>query len=266
MKFFTFFLFTVYVLVPHIVLAEDDHLTLSIPNIPPAFTADYVVKVGGLNVGTLKVKLTQEDEHHWTYYSISDAVGLAAMFMGGEPVTDTSKLALRNDVIRPTFYERIRKTKKEDKSERVFYQWDQLSANSEYKDRKNTITLHDQVTDKFTLQLLLMANIQKIPNKMNLPIISKAKLRDYLIVNNGSEKIQTAYGERQTIIVERIKDDSSYKIWADASAHGLPLQIERIKEGDTEYIVQLVETSLIDESEKTARVAKNPQSSYFQSR
>ena len=233
---------------------------------PPAFTAEYIVKIGGLNVGTLKVKLTQDDEHHWTYYSISDAVGLAAMFMGGEPVTDTSKLSLEDGIIRPTFYERIRKTKKEDKSERVFYQWDQLSANSEYKDRKKTITLHDQVTDKFTLQLLMMANIEKIPSKMNLPIISKAKLRDYLIVNNGSEKINTAYGERDTVIVERIKDDSSYKIWADVSAHGLPLQIERIKEGDTEYIVELVETSLIDDSEKTAKVATNPQSSYFQSR
>lgn len=266
MKIFAYCIFSASLFLPHALFAEKEPLTLAPPNIPPAFSAEYSVKASGLNVATLKVKLIQDDENNWTYYSISDAVGLAAMFMGGEPVTDTSKLTLTDGVIRPTFYERIRKTKKEDKSERVFYQWGQLSAHSEYKDRKKTITLNDQVTDKFTLQLLIMANIEHIPNEMTLPIISKAKLKDYLIINNGRETLNTAYGERETIIVERKKDDSSYKIWADTSAHGLPLQIERIKEGNTEYIVRLVETSLIDDSKKASAVSTTQRSSYFQSK
>ena len=266
MKQLSSLLIAVCILLPQTLSAENNALVLSVPNIPPAFNAEYTVKASGLHVATLTVNLTKEDENNWTYYSISDAVGLAAMFMGGEPVTDTSKLTLKDGIIRPVSYERIRKTKKEDKSERVSYQWNDLLAISQYKDRKLDVALNDHVTDKFTLQLLIMANINHIPSEMTLPIISKAKLKDYLIVNSGREKINTAYGERDTIIVERKKDDSSYKIWADPNAHGLPLQIERIKEGSTEYIVRLTETSLLDNSNKVSNISKTQRSSYFQSK
>ena len=124
----------------------DMSLVLSTDNIPPAFSAKYAVKVGSMSMGELEVALTQDDESNWTYQSQSSASGLAAIFVGSNNVTDTAKLSLFDSVIRPTFYERIRKTKKADKSERVFYQWDQLQAKSEYKDRKLDITLDDLTT------------------------------------------------------------------------------------------------------------------------
>ena len=86
-------------------------------------------------------------------------------------------------------------------------------------------------------------------------------------MNLGRETLQTSYGERETIIVERIKGDSSYKIWADPQSYGLPLQIERIKEGKTEYIVKIEDTSLLKASEKiTTQTMNYPQSSNYQSR
>lgn len=221
-------------------------LPLSTANIPPPFSAQYSVQVGGMSMGELSVELSQKDANNWTYQSESSASGLAAVFVGSNNVTDTAMLSLLGDSIRPTFYERIRKTKKEDKSERVFYRWDTLQANSQYKERKLNVELDDFTTDKFTLQLLIMANIDKLPERMSLPIISKAKLKQYDIVKVGSENIDTVYGKRETVIVERIKDDSSYKIWADVNMQGLPLKIERIKEGDTEYVVVLEASSLFE--------------------
>ena len=230
-------------------LIADPLLPLSIENIPPAFTANYSVNIGGMSMGKLDVRLTQDDESNWTYHSESSATGIAAVFVGSKNVTDTAKLAVLGDTIRPTFYERIRITKDVDKSERVFYRWDTQQAQTQYKDRKLDIALNELTTDKFTLQLLIMANINSIPEKMTLPIISKAKLRQYDIVKVGKESLQTTYGERDAIIVERIKDDSSYKIWADLNNYGLPLQIERIKQGKTEYIVKLKESSLFTQSQ-----------------
>ncbi len=247
--------------------AEDMQLPLSPINMPPAFDAEYVIKASGLNVGKLKVKLTQEDAEHWIYYSHTKATGLAAVFAGSDPVTDTANLVLLNDTIRPIFYERVRISKGADKSERVYYQWDKQLAQSEYKDRKQGINLNDLTTDKFTLQLLIMANINNIPENMTLPIISKAELKDYQIVNRGPVKLETIYGELDTILIERIKDDSSYRIWADPASYGLPLQIERIKEGSTEYIVKIQESSLHNDNSKVvAQITSRPQSSYFQSR
>ena len=244
----TNFILIALAIIPCFVIAEP-LLPLSAKNIPPAFTAKYVVKVGGMSMGKLEVNLTQDNATNWTYHSHSSASGLASIIIGNNNVTDTAKLTLLNEQILPTFYERIRKTKEVDKSERVFYRWDKKQAQSKYKDRKLDVALNELTTDKFTLQLLIMANINNIPEKMTLPIISKAKLKQYDIVRVGTEKLETVYGERDTIIVERIKGDSSYKIWADPNTHGLPLQIERIKEGDTEYIVKLEKSSLFTNSQ-----------------
>ena len=249
------------------VFAEQPLLPLTTPNMPPAFTAEYVVKVGGLNMGKLEVNLTQVDTENWTYHASTTALGLATIFVGSDAVTDTSKLQLLDGTIRPIFYERIRITKNADKSERVVYQWENLLAQSQYRDRELEVMLNEQTTDKFTLQLLIMANIKAIPEKMILPVISKAKLKNYEIVNLGIVKLNSIYGERNTILIERIKGDSSYRVWADPASHGLPLQIERIKEGKTEYIVKLEESSLLQASEKvTTQSMNHQQSSYFQSR
>lgn len=249
------------------VSAQEFSLPLTAPNMPPAFTAEYAVKVGGLSMGKVEVNLTQVDPENWTYHSSSTALGLAAMFVGSDAVTDTSKLQLVDGAIRPIFYERIRVTKKADKSERVFYQWDAQLAQSEYKDRKLQVNLNESATDLFTLQLSIMANINSIPKQMDLPVITKAKLKNYQILNLGNVKLNTIYGERDTVLVVRKKEDSSYRIWADVELHGLPLQIESIKEGKTEFIVKLENSSLHKASNKiTTQTMNHPQSSYFQSR
>ena len=247
------------------VSAQDFPLPLTAPNLPPAFNAEYVIKAAGLNMGKVDVNLTQVDPENWTYHSSSTALGLAAIFVGSDAVTDTSKLKLLDGEIRPTFYERIRITKKADKSERVFYQWDKQLAQSEYKDRKLEVDLNESATDLFTLQLFIMANINNIPEKMDLPVISKAKLKNYQILNLGKVKLKTIYGERDTVLIVRMKENSSHRIWADLELHGLPLQIESIKEGKTEYIVKLEDSSLHKPSEKiTTQTMNHPQSSYYQ--
>tara|TARA_R110002049_G_scaffold15822_5_gene64171 strand:+ start:3724 stop:4518 length:795 start_codon:yes stop_codon:yes gene_type:complete len=249
------------------VSAQEFSLPLTAPNMPPAFTAEYAVKVGGLHVGKVDVQLTQIDPENWIYQSNSEALGLAALFISDDAVTDTTKLQLLDGAVRPISYERIRITKSADKSERVYYQWDKRLAQSEYKDRKLEVKLDERATDLFTLQLFIMANINSIPKEMNLPVISKAKLKNYQILNLGPEKLKTIYGERDTVLIVRAKEDSSYRIWADRALHGLPLQIESIKEGKTEYIVKLEESSLHNLSEKVTTQSMNrPQSSYFQSR
>ncbi len=256
---------TCLLLITSSISAQDFSLPLSTLNMPPAFTAEYAVKVGATSLGKIDVNLTQVDSKNWTYHSSSTALGLAAMFVGNDAVTDTSKLQLLDGAIRPISYEHIRKSKNIDKSERVFYQWDKRLAQSEYKDRTLEVDLKELTTDKFTMQLLIMANINNIPKEMTLPVISRAKLKTYQVVSLGVVKLNTIYGERDTILIERIKGDSSYRVWADIASHGLPLQIESIKEGKTEYTVKIENSSLHKTSEKITNQSMNhPQSSYFQ--
>ncbi|MEM8844868.1 MAG: DUF3108 domain-containing protein [Pseudomonadota bacterium] len=246
----------------HPLLAKE--LELTPENIPPAFSAEYSVVLGGITVAKVTYKLTKPSPDTWFYTSSSSPQGLASLFAGSNTVTDKADLKLIDNEILPVYYERERKTRKEDKSEFATYIWENEIAETSYKDRKADIDLSDNIIDKFTIQLLIMANVNNIPDYMILPVISKAKVDEYEIINYGPEQIDTVYGKRDAIKVERKKDESSYIIWADLNAHGLPLQIQKVEDGKVEYTVRIQNSTLI--TTKKVRSSTIQQSSYPQSR
>ena len=236
-----------------------NELELTPENIPPAFSAEYDVVYSGLTVGKVTYQLTHPDKDTWIYTSTSKPQGLVAMFSGQNPVTDKAELKLMGDEILPIFYERDRKTSKGDRSESATYIWDQNIAKTSYRDRKTDIDLSTNIIDKFTIQLLIMANAKSLPDYMLLPVIAKAKVKEYEIINYGPETIDTVYGERDTIKVERKRDESSYIIWADSNAHGLPIQIQKMEDGKLEYTVRIQNSTLISDKKSATT---NQQSSY----
>lgn len=242
-------------------LAKD--LSLTPENIPPAFTANYTVVLAGMNVANVTYQLSQPSPDTWLYTSSSKPQGLAAVFASSSSVSDKADLKLIGDEILPVFYERDRKTKKEDKSENAVYIWDEDIARTSYKDRKADIDLSSDIVDQFTIQLLIMANANNIPEHMVLPVISKAKVKEYEIINYGADTVDTVFGKRNAIKVERKRDESSYVIWADPNAHGLPIQIQKLEDGKVEYTVRIQDSTLIKDKKTTAT---NPQPSYPQSK
>lgn len=226
--------------------AHTDTSKLSIHenNIPPVFSAKYQIKAGGMNMGEIKVGLAQNNTHEWIYSSRAKTRGLAALISGGQNMSETSHLQLIGDNIRPVFFERIKVSGSENKSERVTYAWHKNNVHATYKDRVLNDSIHKYSLDLFTLQLSLMSNINNIPEKTKVTAISKAKLKDYLIIKHANETLETVYGLRNCVVIERKRGDASYKIWADADTHGLPIQIQHLKKGKAEYTVSLVKSSL----------------------
>lgn len=220
-------------------------LTLTPENIPPVFNAEYSVVFGSMPVAKVTYGLSQPEPDTWIYTSTSQAQGLAAVFADSDTVKDRADLKLMGNEILPVFYERERKTKKEDKSENAIYFWDENIAKTSYKDRETDIDLSSDIVDQFTIQLLIMANASDIPDYMVLPVISKAKVKEYEIINYGMDTIETVFGKREAVKVERKRKDSSYIIWADLSAHGLPIQIQKVEDGKVEYTVKIQNSTLI---------------------
>ena len=224
---------------------QAKELILTPENIPPAFNAEYTVELKGMTVAKVTYQLAQPEADTWLYSSSSRATGIAAVFAGSNSVNDKADLKLMGGEILPVFYERERKTKKEDKSENAIYVWDEQIAKTSYKDRKTDIDLSSDIIDKFTIQLLIMANVNDIPDYMVLPVISKAKVKEFEIINYGADTIDTVFGKKETIKVERKRKDSSYIIWADPDAYGLPLQIQKLEDGKLEYTVKIQKSNLI---------------------
>lgn len=224
--------------------ADTSQLSIHEHNIPPEFSAKYEIQMNGMSLGETKVALAKNAQSGWIYSSKAKTKGLAALISGGQNMSETSYLQLIEDNIRPVLYERIKVSGSENKSERVTYTWHKNHVRATYKDRVLNETIHKYSLDLFTLQLSLMSNISKIPNKTSVTAISKAKLKDYLIIRHDDAVLDTVYGARNCTVIERKRGDASYKIWADANVYGLPLKIEHLENGKIQYAVNLVESSL----------------------
>lgn len=171
------------------------------------------------------------------------------MLLGKKPIIDRSELAVINNLILPTSFEHIQKQGGKDRSQYVLFDWQQKNARAKYKEKDNTITLQKNMFDNFSVQLLLMANIQQLPDKFTLPVISKAKRKPFNFYKIGKEKLTTSLGVIDTLLIERRKDNdknSIYKIWAALDAYGLPLQIEKIENGKSQYLAKIISSNLLN--------------------
>lgn len=232
--------------------ASEPPLTLSDQNIPPEFTAMYEIRKGSLKVGEMIIALEKTPSSEWVYHSSTTPTGIAAIFLNNQAITDRTLLQLENDAIRPVSFEHIQKTNKKDRSQYVSFDWANNTATTEYKGVSKDLSLQENTFDNFSLQLLLMANVDSLPDEMSLPVISKGKSKQYNFYKIGEENIETVYGESETILVERRKDNekkSTYRFWVDPENYGLPLQFEKIENGKREYIARIKQTSFIPETQ-----------------
>ncbi len=228
--------------------AGAQQLTLSEQNMPPEFTAAYNVMKGPLKVGELDVALEQTEPGTWVYHSSTTPFGIAAVFLKNQPIIDRTELQLINNIVRPVTFEHIQKSGSKDRSQRVLFDWSSYTAQADYKDRSNKIILEENTFDNFSLQLLLMANVDTLPEELFVPVISKAKSKQYKLYKVGKQIIETAFGELETVLVERRKDNkkkSTYRFWVDPDNYGLPLQIEKIENGKSEFVASIVKTSFM---------------------
>ena len=242
------FIFAVWLFIATPLFASDQSLALTDQNIPPEFTASYQIKKGVLHVGELQVALEQTDASNWVYHSSTMPIGIAAVFLRNQAITDRTKLRLTDDAVRPISFEHKQKTAKKDRSQQVAFDWVSNIATTQYKGITKEVDLQTNTFDNFSLQLLLMANVDTLPQQMQLPVISKGKFKHYNFYNLGKQTIETIFGAKEVILVERRKDNekkSTYRFWVDPNNYGLPLQFEKEENGKSEYIAKIVETSFI---------------------
>jgi hypothetical protein len=229
-------------------MAEQADLELTKNNIPPAFSASYQLEKGLLQVGVLEVTLKTTSDDEWIYESNTRATGVAKVFLGEKPVVDRSVLAVLDDLILPISFEHIQKQGSKDRSQFVSFNWPQHTAQAKYKEKDNSIPLQKNMFDNFSVQLLLMANIDQLPDIFTLPVISKAKQKPFKFYKIGNVPLTTSLGVIDTLLIERRKDNdknSTYKIWAAADAFGLPVQIEKTENGKSQYLAKIISSDLL---------------------
>ena len=124
-------------------------------SIPPQFVAIYDVHKSGMRVGEMQVNLMKTG-NDLIYTSITNPVGLAAIFLGGQQFTDYAKLEFSDYGYRTIEFKHEMKGSKKNRNEHYVFDWHNKKVVGTYKDRKVQLELSPYTFDSFSSQLLLM--------------------------------------------------------------------------------------------------------------
>lgn len=198
--------------------------------LPPDFTARYVVKKGPMQLGVASRQLQRGEDGSLVYRTSSDTTGLADMLFSNH-VRETTSLAVVDGHALPLEYDYSRSGKR-DRSLQQSFDWD---AGRVANRLNNVLTEYDIEAPTYDLsgyQLNLMTGLARGTRSFDFNIAGKHGPRTYAIRHVGDETVNTALGEFDTVVVQRQAGQTT-TLWCAAALNYLPVKIEHEENGST---------------------------------
>ena len=201
----------------------------------PDFSANYLVKMNGLQAGELKRSLSTQENGLRKFKSSSQAKGVFAFFKP-DLVEESSIFKWQNNQVIPQSYLYQRTGGKKEKYLKLDFNW--TNNHVDIDDRKHPWTLHvkPNTLDKLVYQIMLMADLADNKITLNYQIADGGKTKHYIIKILGEEVISTPLGKIKTIKLTRQRKDSKGRnttLWCAPELHYLPVKLEHTEKGGT---------------------------------
>jgi len=214
----------------------------------PDFSANYLIRIEGVQAGELKRELETVDNGLRLFQSQTQAKGVFAFFKP-EVVTETSLWSRQNDRILPQAYRYIREGGKKDKHMSLDFDWPNKRLYIDDKKKPWSLRLAQPTLDKLLYQLSLMSDLAAGKQRFHYMIADGGKLKRYDIQQIGQESISTPLGNIDTIKLIRKRDrpkDRQTTLWCAPGLHYLPVKLEHIEKDGTVFTAVLRRLKGID--------------------
>lgn len=138
-------------------------------------------------------------------------------------------------IIQPISYRYKRRIFGITKKRKVQYDWESLTATSEYKKKKKTIAITNGVLGPMTYQLMIQIDLLANSKQFEYSFIDRGKLKRYVFTKSGAENIR--YKNRtisKAVKLTRENEGRKKKtsIWFDAENHFTLSLIKQTKKND----------------------------------
>ncbi len=210
--------------------------------LPDRFAASYVLHAGDLEVGTTSIAQSPMGDGRFEYTSFSRATGIASLLDNRE-VRERSVWELSGSQIRPLRYDYKRRGAKERQVEVVFD-----PSSGTLTNRVNGETWQMEVPeptfDRQSHLIALMRDLASGARPESYRVADGGKLKIYHFRHLGPDRVSTALGDLDTVVVERTVPGASRRttFWLAPSFDYLPVQIEHLEDG-TSIIARIREAS-----------------------
>ena len=225
------FSFILLLFVPQWLLAQDI----------PDFSANYMVKINGLQAGELKRDLVTSTDGSRQFKSETQAKGIFALFKP-DLVEEISTWQHHDTHIRPQSYLYQRSGGKKEKYLSLKFDWKNQRVHIDDKKHPWQLAIEPNTLDRLIYQLVLMSDLTEQKRPLNYRIADGGKLKTYKIVVLGQETITTPMGKIDTIKLTRHRDSPKGRqttLWCAPALHYLPVKLEHIEKGGSVFTAVL---------------------------
>lgn len=201
----------------------------------PDFSANYLVKLNGIQAGELKRSLTTEAQGLRRFKSVSQAKGVFSFFKP-DVVEETSVWTIKNGLVTPQKYLYLRTGGKKDKYLQMLFDWNKKQVSIDDKEHPWTLDIKTGVLDKLVYQISLMRDLDKGIDKVDYEIADGGHLKTYQIRVLAEETITTPMGKIDTVKLTRHREkpkDRETTLWCAPALNYLPVKLEHIEDGTT---------------------------------
>ena len=209
---------------------------------PDRFAASYTLHAGDLEVGTTSVSLSPIGDGRFEYTSVSRATGVASL-LGRREVRERSVWEPSGSQIRSLRYDYERRGTKERRVE-VIFDWSAGRVTNHVNGETWQMEVPEPTFDRLNHLLALMRDLASGARSESYRVADGGKLKIYHFNHLGHERVSTAFGNLDTVVVERTQPGATRRtiFWFAPSFDFLPVQIEH-REDSGSIVVRIRDAS-----------------------
>lgn len=201
--------------------------------LPERFDAKFSLESGGNRVGETHWSSGEEGDRY-IFESHTEPVGIMSLIYGGE-ISERSEWSKHDGNWRPIEYHYHRTGFKE-REIRIRFDHEKGLARLQSPKGPWKTEVPDGVNDKLGYLLTLMHDLSKGKKDLRYPIADGGRIRSYIFGIEGFDRIESAIGPLDTVVVRRIRENAGEKkrettIWCARDLGFLPVRIEHLEAG-----------------------------------
>ena len=200
---------------------------------PDRFAARYTLHAGDLEVGTTSISLSPMGDGRFEYTSVSRTKGVASL-LGKREVRERSVWEPSGSQIRSLRYDYERRGTKERRVE-VIFDWSTGRVTNHVNGETWQMEVPEPTFDRQSHLLALMRDLASGARPASYRVADGGKLKTYQFSHLGHERVSTAFGNLDTVVLERTQPGATRRttFWFAPSFDYLPVQIEHREDSGT---------------------------------
>ncbi len=208
------------------------------------FVARFSLTTQGTKIGQTEWSVRAVASDVFVYESRTVAAGIFGLVSDDE-IVERSHWQLDQGTLQPLRYSYRRSGGDNERNVEVSFDWEKQQAENTVRGHSWRMPVPAGTLDKLSYVLVLMEDLAAEKTELRYQIADGGRLKTYELRIEGEERIDTALGSMDTIIVRRLRNSEQREtlLWCSKSLNYLPVMIEhREKDGTVVWRIESFET------------------------